>query len=131
MKIAVNRAALHTCLIIGVCASAWVNAQTLSPAQVGQNPTNMAYESEFEQLTISAQTCVLKRAEARAKAQQRKRGLGRLLQAVGRVALRTDRFHLVQDSRDATSTLMTLDDLQGAARDLGVVPDDVTACQGD
>lgn len=130
MKIAVNKAVLHACMIIGVCASAWVNAQTLSPAQVAQNSANMAYQSEFEQLTISEQTCVLNRAKARTKAQQRKRGLGRLLQAVGRVAVRTDRFHLAQDSRDATSTLMTLDDLQGAARDLGVVPDDVTACTG-
>lgn len=104
------------------------HGQTVDPAQMAQFNAHAAYQQQFAQLSIEERQCVMARAQSRQRAQQRKRGLNRLFSAISRTAVRTERFPLAQSSHDAASSLMTIDDLQSAARDLGLVPDDITAC---
>jgi hypothetical protein len=130
---ATNRGAVKTvagaCVLLSLSTSVWAHAQTVNPNQV-QNPAAIAYQQQFVKMNAAERACLINRVEARNKSQRIKRGLGRLFQAIGRTALRTDRVHLAQNSRDASTTLLTIDDLQGAARDLGIVADDMSACAG-
>lgn len=90
-------------------------------------PTPQARDPEA--LRAAQQACLQQRAAAAQDAEKKKRGLGRLASAAGRLASRMGNQEIVQATSDAYIAGATAEDLSAAARDLGLNEDDVAACQ--
>ena len=80
-------------------------------------------------LQAAQQACLQEKIAAREESQKKKRGLGRLMSAVGRTAARSGNYDLHRTAGDVYSATATADDLSAAARDLGLTEDEVAACQ--
>lgn len=81
-----------------------------------------------ESLEAKRQACLQKMIAKRQKKQQKKRGLGRLLNAASRVARRKGNNDVAEATRDAYDVNATVDDLTGAARDLGLTDEQISKC---
>jgi peptidoglycan hydrolase-like protein with peptidoglycan-binding domain len=77
----------------------------------------------------AAQQACLQEKIAAAEAAKKKRGLGRLMGAVGRVAIGAGNYELIEKTQDVYSATATADDLAAAAKDLGIAESDVEACR--
>ncbi len=82
-----------------------------------------------EALKAAQQACLQQKIEEAQAAQKKKRGFGRLLNAITRTASRTGNYDLAQTAGDVYSANATADDLAAAAKDLGLTEDEVAACQ--
>ena len=81
------------------------------------------------QLQAAQQACLQKKMEEAQAAQKKKRGFGRLLSGVSRVAGQAGNFDLMHKTNDVYSAAATADDLAQAAKDLGLTEDDIEACR--
>jgi len=75
------------------------------------------------------QRCLEEKIRQKQDAAQKKRGVGRLLGAVGRVAGQFGGADLARAANDVAVASATADDLAAAARDLGVTEDEIAACE--
>lgn len=82
-----------------------------------------------EELRAAQLACLQERAAAAQQAQKKKRGLGRLANAVTRTAARFGDTSIGRVAGDLFSAGQSADDLVAAARDLGLTEDDAAACQ--
>ncbi|MEJ2256914.1 MAG: peptidoglycan-binding domain-containing protein, partial [Woeseiaceae bacterium] len=82
-----------------------------------------------EELQAARQACLEEKVAAAQEANKKKRGLGRLMSAVGRVATGSGNYDLVKKTQDIYSASATADDLAAAAKDLGIAESDIEACQ--
>ena len=82
-----------------------------------------------EELQAAQQACLQKKMEEAQQAQKTKRGLGRLVSGIGRIAARTGDYDVLRKTNDIYSASATADDLSQAAKDLGLTEDDVEACR--
>ena len=73
--------------------------------------------------------CLEERAAAAAQAQKKKRGFGRLVGAVSRTASRLGDRTVGRVMSDVGHAQATAQDLNAAARDLGLTPEDAEACR--
>jgi peptidoglycan hydrolase-like protein with peptidoglycan-binding domain len=80
-------------------------------------------------LQAAQQACLQEKVAAAQEAQKKKRGLGRLMSAVTRTAMRHGDYDLARTTSDIYSASATADDLAAAAKDLGLTEDEVAACQ--
>lgn len=97
-------------------------------AEAGPNNA-AASTSSPEELQAAQQACLEKKIAAAEEAKKKKRGLGRLMSAVGRVAIGAGNYDLIEKSRDIYSASATADDLAAAAKDLGIAESDIEACR--
>jgi len=81
-----------------------------------------------DSLEAKRQACLQKMIAKRQKKQQKKRGIGRLLNAASRVARRKGNNDVAEATRDAYDVNATVDDLTGAARDLGLTDEQISKC---
>jgi len=75
------------------------------------------------------QLCLEEKIHRKQEAQQKKRGVGRLLGAAGRVAGQFGGAELARAANDVAVASATADDLAAAARDLGITEDEIAACE--
>lgn len=80
-------------------------------------------------LQTAQQACLQKKMADAQEAKKKKRGFGRLINAVARTAGRMGNHDISQSIGDVYSANATADDLTAAAKDLGLTEDDVSACQ--
>ena len=80
-------------------------------------------------IQAAQQACLQEKMAAQQESQKKKRGLGRLISAVGRTAARYGNYDLHRTAGDVYSAGATADDLSAAARDLGLTEDEVAACR--
>lgn len=99
--------------ILSAHASGTASAPALEPAQ----------------LQAAQQACLQKKMEEAQAAQKKKRGFGRLMSGVSRIAGRSGDFDLMRKTNDVYSAAATADDLAQAAKDLGLTEDDIEACR--
>jgi len=85
--------------------------------------------ADAEALRLAQQACLQEKiAEAQAT-QKKKRGLGRLMNAVARTAMRAGNHDLARTVGDVYDVNATADDLAAAARDLSITEDDIAVCR--
>jgi peptidoglycan hydrolase-like protein with peptidoglycan-binding domain len=82
-----------------------------------------------EELKAAQQACLQQKMEAAQAAQKKKRGFGRLLSGVARLAGQSGNFDLARKTNDVYRAGATADDFAQAAKDLGLTEDDIAACQ--
>ncbi len=82
-----------------------------------------------EALKVAQQACLQEKIDAARASEKKKRGFGRLLGAVSRVAGQTGNYDLSRTTNDVYTAGATAGDLAAAAKDLGLTEDDVAACQ--
>ena len=82
-----------------------------------------------EVLRAAQQACLEKKIEESQAAQKKKRGFGRLLSGVGRLAGQVGNFDLMSKTNDIYQAGATADDFAQAAKDLGLTEDDIAACE--
>ncbi|MEQ8691331.1 MAG: hypothetical protein RIC89_10905 [Pseudomonadales bacterium] len=104
-------------------------ANVLPVKPVSSTPQTAAPVSNRQPDLPKAQRCLERKAAEAANTQRKRRGFGRLLQAVDRVAARVGKVDVRRIVHDAFQVDATADDLQNAARDLGLTPDAVAACR--
>lgn len=84
-------------------------------------------------MTAAQSLCLQEKVQARQEAEKKKRGFGKLLNAVSRTASRFGGSNLAGDiartSGDIYSANATAADIQGAARDLGLTETEVEECR--
>jgi len=80
-------------------------------------------------LDAARQACLQERMAAAQESQKKKRGLGRLMSAVTRTAMRGGNYDLARTTSDVYDASATADDLAAAAKDLGLTEDDIAACE--
>lgn len=85
--------------------------------------------SDTEMLRAAQQACLQEKLAGAQEAQKKKRGLGRLFNAVARTATQFGNSDLQQLGWDVYDANATYDDLAGAARDLGLAESDIEACR--
>lgn len=81
-----------------------------------------------ESLRLAQQQCLQEKVAAAQAAQKKKRGLGRLMNAVARTAMRSGNHDVARTAGDVYHANATAEDLAAAARDLGLTEDEVAAC---
>jgi hypothetical protein len=81
-----------------------------------------------ENRDAARQACLQEKIAAAQEAQKKKRGLGRLLGAAGRVASRFGNQDVAQVAGDIHGAGATADDVVAAARDLGLTEGEIAAC---
>ena len=81
------------------------------------------------ELHAAQQACLQEKMAAAQEAKKKKRGLGRLMNAVARTAGRLGNHDLSRTMGDVYSANATAADLSAAAKDLGLTEDEVAACQ--
>jgi hypothetical protein len=74
------------------------------------------------------QACLQKKIAEAQEAQKKKRGIGKLVSAAARTAARFGNTDMAQAVNEAQAARATADDLAGAARDLGLTEDEISAC---
>lgn len=82
-----------------------------------------------ENRDAARQACLQEKMAAAQEAQKKKRGFGKLLGAAGRVASRFGNQEIAQATSDLYTAGATADDLEAAARDLGLAEDQIAACE--
>ena len=82
-----------------------------------------------EELRAAQQACLQGKMEAAQAAQKKKRGFGRLLSGVSRLAGQAGNFDMMRTTNDIYQAGATADDISQAAKDLGLTEDDIEACQ--
>jgi hypothetical protein len=82
-----------------------------------------------ESLRLAQQQCLQEKVAAAQNAQKKKRGLGRLMNAVARTAMRSGNHDFARTVGDVYNANATAGDLAAAARDLGLTEDEVAACR--
>ena len=82
-----------------------------------------------EELQAAQQACLQEKMEAAQAAQKKKRGFGRLLSGVGRLAGQAGNLDLMRQTSDIYQAGATAEDLSQAAKDLGLTEDDIEACE--
>ena len=84
-------------------------------------------------MTAAQSLCLQEKIEAREEAQKKKQGFGRLLSAVSRTSSQFGGGGLAGDiartSGDIYAANATAEDIQAAARDLGLTEEEVEACR--
>jgi len=90
---------------------------------------NSEPEVSEEELRAAQQACLQEKMDAAQAAQQKKRGFGRLLSGVSRLAGQSGNFDLMRTTNDIYQAGATADDFAQAAKDLGLTEDDIAACQ--
>lgn len=84
-------------------------------------------------MTAAQALCIQKKMEEREAANKKKRGIGRLMNAVSRTASRFGGSDVAQDisrtTGDVYNANATAEDIRMAARDLGVTEDEIEQCQ--
>ena len=80
-------------------------------------------------LRAAQQECLQKKVEEAQAAKKKRRGVGRLLGAASRIALRRGDREFARTVNDAYAADATVADLAAAAEDLGLTEDDVAACR--
>ncbi len=81
------------------------------------------------ELEAAQQACLQQKIAETQASQKKRRGLGRLMSAVTRTALRQGNYDLARTASDVYSASATADDLAAAAKDLGLTEDEVEACR--
>jgi hypothetical protein len=81
-----------------------------------------------ESLRLAQQQCLQEKVAAAQASQKKKRGLGRLMNAVARTAMRSGNHDFSRTVGDVYNANATAEDLAAAARDLGLTEDEVAAC---
>ena len=104
----------------GAAAMAGASATSGAAAPPG------APESDLKR---AQQACLAQKVKEAEEAQKKKRGLGRLMSAVGRVASKYGGADVSQTMGEVYSANATAEDLAAAAKDLGLTEEDVAACQ--
>ncbi len=96
-------------------------------------PAQPAAVDDAEARYLAQQACLKEKMAARQEAEKKKRGFGKLLNAVGRTASRFVDGSLGGDIAETTGTIYdvnaTAEDLEGAAEDLGLTQDDLEDCR--
>lgn len=82
-----------------------------------------------EALSSAQQACLEEKVAEARESQQKRRGLGRLMGAVGRTAARFGGNSVARAARDLYDANATAEDLAAAARDLGLTESDIEACK--
>jgi hypothetical protein len=82
-----------------------------------------------ESRRLAQQQCLQEKVAAAQASQKKKRGLGRLMNAVARTAMRSGNHDFARTAGDVYHANATVEDLAAAARDLGLTEDEVAACQ--
>lgn len=95
----------------------------------GRPATSPAPAGDSESLRATQRECLQEKVSQAQEAQKKKRGFGRLLGAVGRIAGRSANYDLQRTIGDVYSANATAADLSAAARDLGLTEDQVAQCQ--
>jgi hypothetical protein len=80
-------------------------------------------------LKKAQQACLAQKVKEAEEANKKKRGLGLLMSAVGRVASKFGGAEITRAMGDVYSANATADDLAAAAKDLGLTEDDIEACR--
>jgi peptidoglycan hydrolase-like protein with peptidoglycan-binding domain len=103
------------------------------PAAAATAPTAASAAPEGGGMTTAQALCLQKKVQAREEAQKKKRGFGRLLNAVSRTSSHFGGGGLAGDvartSGDVYAANASAEDVQAAARDLGLTEDEVEACR--
>jgi hypothetical protein len=89
----------------------------------------MAGTTSDSDLKKAQQACLAQKVKEAEEANKKKRGLGRLMSAVGRVASKFGGAEITRAMGDVYSANATADDLAAAAKDLGLTEDDIEACR--
>jgi len=82
-----------------------------------------------EALTSEQQRCLDEAMQAAQEKQKKKRGFGRLMNAVARTASRFGATDMARVSGDVYSANATAADVSAAAKDLGITEDDIERCR--
>ena len=82
-----------------------------------------------EELRAAQQACLQEKIDAAQASQKKKRGFGRLLSGVSRLAGQAGNFDLMRKTNDIYRAGATADDFSQAAKDLGLTEDDIAACE--
>jgi hypothetical protein len=104
---------------------------TGAPAMAGPGTATAASAAApgSADLKQAQQACLARKVKEAEEAQKKKRGLGRLMSAVGRVASKYGGADVSQTIGEVYSANATAEDLAAAAKDLGLTEADVAACQ--
>ncbi len=102
----------------GAAAAAPVTTQTAAPVR-----------GEADARKAAQQACLAEKVRQAEEARKKKRGLGSLMSAAGRVAARFGGADATRAINDVYAADATAEDLASAARDLGLTEEDVAACQ--
>jgi len=112
----------------GPCAPAGLSAAPGAPA-APPTPAAAAVAAQDPDAAKAAQEACLKEKIQQAQAaQQKKRGMGKLLGAVGRAASMLGEADLARTVNDLYAANATAADLADAARDLGLTEDEIAEC---
>ncbi len=82
-----------------------------------------------DELKAAQQACLQKIIDEKQSKQKKKRGLGRLLNAVGRTAVQFGGYDLARTTNDVYAVGASAEDIAAAAEDLGLTPDDISGCE--
>jgi len=105
--------------------SAPASATAATPAAASQPPS----ATDAATLQAAQNECLQNKMAAAQASQKKKRGFGRLFNAVARNVTRQGNTEMAQTAGDIYNASATADDLAAAAKDLGLTEDDVAACQ--
>ena len=92
-------------------------------------PAAPVQASSSESREAARQACLQEKIAAAQEAQKQQRGFGKLLGAAGRVASRFGNQETDPATSDIYAAGATVDDLEAAARDLGLTEDEIAACE--
>lgn len=104
-------------------ATPWLSA---APRGVGTSPASPASGTD---VAATREACLREKIATAQNAQQKKRGLNRLMGAVTRTAGRFGNQELGRIAGDINSANATAEDLSTAARDLGITQSEIDACR--
>ena len=108
-------------------------AAAAAPATAAAAPTAASAAPEGGGMTAAQALCLEKKVQARQEAEKKKRGFGRLLNAVSRTSSHFGGGGVAGDvartSGDIYAANASAQDVQAAARDLGLTEDEVEACR--
>jgi len=100
------------------------SAPASSATPAGQQPG-----ADEDALREAQEACLKEKVAAAQASQKKKRGLGSLLSAAGRVAGMLGSQDVAAVTSDIYSANATAEDLASAARDLGITEDEIEACR--
>jgi len=80
-------------------------------------------------LQAAQQACLQEKMAAAQEANKKKRGFGRLMNAVVRTTTGQGNYAVAETANDIYNANATAEDLAAAAKDLGLTEDDVAACE--
>ncbi|HPF26374.1 MAG TPA: peptidoglycan-binding domain-containing protein [Steroidobacteraceae bacterium] len=98
-------------------------------SQAKQAETAPVAARDPAELRAAQEACLQKRIEEREAREQKKRGFNRLMGAVGNLAGRFGGVDLSRQASDVYVAGASAEEIAGAAKDLGLTPDDIAACE--